>query len=273
MRGIKIMPEPFNAMRSIMRLGPPMRAPLRLEPELAWIGAPFRVAPPPAVDRNNSSVTGANSAATTGRPSTTRATDTDQSSRPAMKARVPSIGSTTQTRRAANLVGSFSLSSDNQPSPASTRCLCNSSLAAMSASVTGESPCPLVHCLSGPPKNFFATAPASCTAMASRSRSRRSSDAGNGQSLEAQGRRVGAVAELQIVGRRHGAEDVEQMACDRHLAHRVGALALLDPEARGAAAVIAGHHVGARTDQVGHVEPLVDIFDQLFRAQLARFEM
>ena len=60
MRGIKAMPEPFNAMRSIMRLGPPTRAPSRLEPELAWIGTPFRVAPPPAVDRNSSSVAGGN---------------------------------------------------------------------------------------------------------------------------------------------------------------------------------------------------------------------
>src|ERR1041385_6347386 len=158
------MPDPFSAMRSIMRFGPPMRAPSRLEPELAWIGTPFRVAPPPAVDRNNSSVTGANSAATTGRPSTTRAADTDQSSRPAMKARVPSIGSNTQTRRAAT-----------------------------------------------PP--------------------------------------------------------------DPPAAHRIGALALLDPEARGAPAVIAGHHVGAGADQVGDVEPLVDILDQLFGAPLARFEM
>ena len=86
-------------------------------PELAWIAMPLRVAPPPAVERNSSSVTGANRAATTGRPSITSATDTDQSSRPAMKARVPSIGSTTQTRRAASRVGSFSLSSDSQPSP------------------------------------------------------------------------------------------------------------------------------------------------------------
>src|ERR1700760_2671748 len=124
----------------------------------------------------------------------------------------------------------------------------------MSASVTGESPCPLVHCLSGPLKNDWAIAPASCPAAASRSRSRTSSDAGNGQSFDADGGRVGAVAEFQVVRRRHVAEDVEQVAGDGDFADRIGLTTVLDPEACRAAAVVAGHHVGTGADQVGDVE-------------------
>ena len=58
------MPAPLAASRSSMRLGPATRAPSRLAPELARIATPLRVAPPPAVARNSSSVAGANSAAT-----------------------------------------------------------------------------------------------------------------------------------------------------------------------------------------------------------------
>src|SRR5689334_15296034 len=117
----------------------------------------------------------------------------------------------------------------------------------MSASVTGESPCPFVHCFNGPPKNFLATAPACVTATASLSRSRQSSDAGNGQSFQAQGRRVGAEAKAQIVCRRHGLENIGEIAGDSHFAHWIGALAVLDPEAGSAAAVVAGHDTGTHS--------------------------
>ena len=63
------------------------------------------------------------------------------------------------------------------------------------------------------------------------------------------------------------------MTRDRHFADRIGALALLDPEARSTAAVIAGDHVCAGADQVGDIEAFVDILDQVFGAELTCFEM
>src|SRR5687768_16948192 len=110
----------------------------------------------------------------------------------------------------------------------------------MSASVTGDAASPLVQLFRGPPKNLKATAPASCTASASRSRSRRctddggsreSSDACNRQSFQPERRRVGAVSEVQIVRGRRATENVGHVPRDSYLAHRIGALALLDPEA------------------------------------------
>ncbi len=67
-----------------------------------------------AVAKKNSSVAGANTVATIGRPSSTKAAEIVQSARPAMKARVPSIGSITHTRLASSRAGSSSTSSDSQ---------------------------------------------------------------------------------------------------------------------------------------------------------------
>src|SRR6202012_1597474 len=65
------------------------------------------------------------------------------------------------------------------------------------------------------------------------------------QALDAQRWSVNAVAELKVVGRHHRFEDIEQMARDRHLADRIGELAIFDPEAGSAAAVVAGDTVDA----------------------------
>src|SRR5580704_17673921 len=56
-------------------------------------------------------------------------------------------------------------------------------------------------------------------------------------------RRIGGALELQIVRGRHRQEHVLEIARDRDAAHRIGELAVLDPEARGAAAVVAGDAV------------------------------
>src|SRR5215510_2481374 len=118
----------------------------------------------------------------------------------------------------------------------------------MSASHTGES-LPFVQLRNGPPNLPSASAPASRTAL-SRQKVSWATDVsasvtGNGETLHAHGRCIGAVAELEIVGRRQGAEHVEQMARDGDFAHRIGELATLDPEAGSAAAVVAGHQVHA----------------------------
>src|SRR5262245_8235580 len=132
---------------------------------------------------------------------------------------------------------------------------------ARSASLTGEVP-PLVQLLRLPRKVFSASAPASRRAAARGSRrAARSMTAlasANGETLDAHGRRVGSEAKLQIVGGRKLTEYVDQVAGDRHLAHGIAALAVLDPEAGGAAAVVAGHLVDAHPDEIGDIEALGD---------------
>src|SRR5262249_18365812 len=150
----------------------------------------------------------------------------------------------------------------------------NSSLTAMSASETGEDDEPLVQVFSSVRNSDSASAPASRTvsfrSIASRARSASLvSASAKRQSLDAQCRRVDAVAEDKIIGRSERFEDLEQMACDRHLAHRIGDLAVLDPEAGCAAAVVAGDAVDTRSDQIGDVKALGDIADQLGRRRLA----
>src|SRR3954469_11764518 len=147
----------------------------------------------------------------------------------------------------------------------------------MSASETGED-LPLVQFFNLVRNSDLASAPASRTTVvkscASRaSRSALSSTAAKRQALDAQGRRVDAVAEFQIVGRNQRLEDVEQVAGDGHLADGIGDLAVLDPEAGGAAAVVAGDAVDAGTDQVGDVKTLLDVGNQLPRRHAARLEV
>ena len=166
---------------------------------------------------------------------------------------------------------SSSLSSDSQPAPgASALSRARSrSLTAMSASLTGESSSPLVQRLSGP-RDGRARKLAGLAhhgfERAARRRRRDHCPATVRPSSRTR-RRIGAVAEFEIVGRRQRAEHVEQMAGDGDLAHRIGALAVLDPEAGGAAAVVAGHHVDAHADQVGDVEAVGDVGDQLLGAR------
>src|SRR5258708_11621011 len=143
----------------------------------------------------------------------------------------------------------------------------------MSASDTGDE-APLVQFFSSVPNSDSASAPASRTLAFNSSASRAAGLASaKRQSLDAYRRRIDAVAEFQIVGGDHRLEDLEQMALDRHLAHGIGELAVLDPEAGGAAAVIAGDAADAGADQIGDVKALLDVAHPLGRRRLACFEM
>src|SRR5262245_4713887 len=155
----------------------------------------------------------------------------DQSARPEMKARVPSIGSTTHISAFVAL-GEPSVSSDSQPAPGARAlsCCCRRSLTAMSASLTGDRSTPLVQCLKAPCAVLRARAPAWRITASSGARNAFVSLTGNSQTLNSQGRRVGAVSELQIVGRRQRPEHLQQVARDGDLAHRKGALSVFDPE-------------------------------------------
>src|SRR5829696_9065385 len=139
----------------------------------------------------------------------------------------------------------------------------------MSASETGDE-APLVQFFSSVRNIDKASAPASRTVSRNSAASRAQilsavSASAKRQALDAQRRRVDAVAEFQIVSGNERFEHRQQMARDRHLADGVSDLAILDPEAGGAAAVIAGHAVDAGADQVGDVKALLDIGDQLLR--------
>src|SRR3984957_842682 len=159
------------------------------------------------------------------------------------------------------------------------------SLTLMSASDTGDEG-PLVQLLSSVRNSDSASAPASRTVSVSNAASRvRTSGAkvsscrlsalasAKRQTLDAQRWRIDAVTEHQIVGGDHRFEDVEEMPGDGHLAHRIGDLAVLDPESGRPAAVVAGHAVDAGADQVGDVKSLLDIRYQFGRRGLARLEV
>ena len=77
-----------------------------------------------------------------GRPFETRATETDQLGSPFMKARVPSMGSTTHTSRLSMRAKSSAVSSDSQAQWGSSRdsSVLRNSSTERSASVTGEPP-------------------------------------------------------------------------------------------------------------------------------------
>src|SRR3984885_1052491 len=107
----------------------------------------------------------------------------------------------------------------------------------MSASDTGDE-APLVQFFTSVRNSDSASAPASRTAATSNaeSRFRMSAHAGassliasalasaNRQSLDAQRRCIDAVAEFQVVGGGQRLEHLDQVPCDRHLAHRIGDL-------------------------------------------------
>src|SRR6202161_3387832 len=138
------------------------------------------------------------------------------------------------------------------------------SLTAISASDTGDD-APLVQFFSLVRNSDSASAPASRTVSLSSATSRAgillsrlpASASAKRQSFDPQRRSIDAVAKFQIVGRHQRLEYLKQMARDRHLAHRIGDLDILDPAPGGAAAVITRHAIDAGPDQVGNVKPLL----------------
>src|SRR6201993_703082 len=185
------------------------------------------------------------------------------------------MGSTTHTSARGSRAGPSSVSSESQPASRMARSRSRSSAStARSASLTGEE-APLTQ-LAGRPRNMWsASAPASRTAEArrSRSRARSMSSAGNGDTLHAHARRIGAETELQVVRRQQRLEHLDQVSGDRHFAHGVAALAVFDPESGSAAAVVAGHLIDADPDEIGDIEALGDVGHQSLRRVAAGGEM
>ena len=109
------MPASAAAPCDITLRGPAMRAPVSPGCRPAAIRSAPSQAPRPAAATNISSWRGQNTAAATGRPSVTTARLMVHSSAPRMKARVPSMGSTTNTVRRPNRSLVSAVSSDSQP--------------------------------------------------------------------------------------------------------------------------------------------------------------
>src|SRR5260370_28472885 len=142
--------------------------------------------------------------------------------------------------------------------------LSSKSFTAISASDTGEG-APLVQFFSWVRNrdNASGAAPRTVPARNAASRVRKSSRIASAltsakrQSLDAHRRSIDAITEFQVVGGHQRFEYLEKMPRDRHLAHRIGDLAILNPEPGCAAAVIPRHAIAARTNPVGHVHSLL----------------
>ena len=69
------------------------------------------------------------------------------------------------------------------------------------------------------------------------------------------------------------AEHILQVSGDGQFRYRIADFAVLDPEARGAATIIAGNAVDTKADQAGYIKPGFNILDQLIMAEFARFHI
>src|SRR5262249_38654044 len=132
---------------------------------------------------------------------------------------------------------------------------CSKASTAMSASQTGDDDGPLVHCLIGLPNIDSANSPASRTAALSCAAARAeisvapsASMAGNGETLHAHSRRIGAIAEDEVIGRLKLGEHLGKVSSYRDLADRISRHTVDDPKPGRAPAVIAGHQVDAGAD-------------------------
>src|SRR5258708_19261446 len=147
---------------------------------------------------------------------------------------------------------------------------------AISAADSGDKASPLVQLFSGVLNIDNANAPASRTLFARRAACcvrPTPSVAGNSQALHAHGRRIGAVAEGEIVRRRQALEYFGEVTGDGDFTHRIGQHAVFDPKTRRAAAIVAGHQVDADADQVGDIEAVGDLGDQRLGAFASRAEI
>src|SRR4051812_48770677 len=96
--------------------------------------------------------------------------------------------------------------------------------------------------------------PAARATSSSNFRSSDASGAGKCHALDTDGGGIGAVAEFQVAGRHQAGEHILEIAGDGDFGHGKSDLAILDPEAGGAAAVITGHAIDAHAHQLGDVK-------------------
>src|SRR5689334_21093300 len=106
---------------------------------------------------------------------------------------------------------------------------------ARSVSLTGPLPSGFSCTAPGAPTRASAKAPASSAAASSSARS----GSGNDQPFDEQARHDERQVPAGVVGRPDGGEHAAEVARDRALVDRTGDLAVLDPEAAGAARIVA----------------------------------
>src|SRR5918995_4495125 len=103
----------------------------------------------------------------------------------------------------------------------------------------------------------MAMAPASRAASRSSGRSSRApaevtwSSSGKGHAFDQKRWCGGAEIAIEIARRNHVEEHGLQVRGDGHFRNRIGELAILDPDAGSAAAVLASHHVDALAEHFG----------------------
>src|SRR5438309_11994661 len=102
---------------------------------------------------------------------------------------------------------------------------------------------------------------------------RTGSGAGDRHPVDAQGRRVHRLAKLEVVGRGEAPIHVEEVAGDGDFGDRRADLAILDQEAAGAPAVIAGAAVPPLPEQLGDVDAAHDVRDQRLLGDRPGFEV
>src|ERR1700676_1030111 len=99
------------------------------------------------------------------------------------------------------------------------------------------------------------------------------SSAGKGHAFDADGGRVDAVAEFQVVGGNKMGEHVFEISRDGAFRNRKGDLAIFDPEPGCAAAVIAGHTIDSHAHQLGDIEALLYVGNKVFHREFARLQV
>src|SRR5476649_2863446 len=99
------------------------------------------------------------------------------------------------------------------------------------------------------------------------------SSASKGHAFDADGGRVDAVAEFQVVGGHKMGEHILEVSRDSNFRDRKRDLAIFDPEAGRAAAVIAGHAIDSHAHQFGDIEALLYVGNKVFYGEFAGFQV
>jgi len=128
-----------NPLRISLRLAN-TRAPASVVLSVARAGVPLRVTPVSREPRKSCPAGGFKMPPATGLPLTTNPTEIHHSGIPSTNSRVPSMGSTIQTRCLFNRSGLSAVSSESQPSPGPSSISLRTLSRAKSAAVTGSPP-------------------------------------------------------------------------------------------------------------------------------------
>src|SRR6266542_5812961 len=90
---------------------------------------------------------------------------------------------------------------------------------------------------------------------------------------DAEGRRDSRASPIEVVAHQIDSfQELVEVEGDRDFAHRIGELAVLDPETRGAAREVAGHRVEAEPHHFGDVKSPLGLRHDGFVGEIARLK-